>query len=132
MMVIAQANPGRCEVRKRGTGGGAPPGLTGDRVVPGRPAIRSPAPPAGFPEGLLAARHVDPPRTGRQPLYACQLSAGHWFSTADTAAAARVAIPPVVLGPAIARAARVRVGQVLTLDVAAAGRSGSVPRSPPG
>jgi len=121
MMAITQPNPGRYEVRKRGTGGGARPGLTGDRVVPGRPAIRSPAPPAGFPEGLLAARHADPPRTGRQPLYAYQLSAGHWFSTADTAAAARVAISPVALAPAIARAARARVGQVLTLDVAAAG-----------
>jgi len=50
----------------------------------GGPPSKSSAP-AGFPEGLLAARHVDPPRTGRQPLYAYQLSAGHWFSTADTA-----------------------------------------------
>jgi len=75
----------------------------------GGPPSKSSAP-AGFPEGLLAARHVDPPRTGRQPLYAYQLSAGHWFSTADTAAAARVAISPVVLAPAIARAARARVG----------------------
>ena len=43
---------------------------------------------------------------GAHPLYSYRLSAGHWFTTADTAADARTAIPPVVLGPAVARAAR--------------------------
>ena len=53
------------------------------------------------------------------PLYSYRLSAGHWFTTADTAADARTAIPPVVLGPALARAAQASVGQILTLSVAA-------------
>ncbi len=56
---------------------------------------------------------------GAHPLYSYRLSAGHWFTTADTAAGARTAIPPVVLGPALARTARAGVGQVLTLSVAA-------------
>jgi putative ABC transport system permease protein len=56
---------------------------------------------------------------GAHPLYSYRLSAGHWFTTADTAADARTAIPPVVLGPALARAARASVGQILTLSVAA-------------
>ena len=56
---------------------------------------------------------------GAHPLYSYRLSAGHWFTTADTAADARTAIPPVVLGPALARAARTSVGQILTLSVAA-------------
>jgi putative ABC transport system permease protein len=55
---------------------------------------------------------------GAHPLYSYRLSAGHWFTTADTADA-RTAIPPVVLGPALARAARTSVGQILTLSVAA-------------
>jgi putative ABC transport system permease protein len=53
------------------------------------------------------------------PLYSYRLSAGHWFTAADTAAGARTAIPPVVLGPAAARAARARAGQILTLTIAA-------------
>src|SRR5262249_49976011 len=56
---------------------------------------------------------------GAHPLYSYRLSAGHWFTTADTATGARTALPPVVLGPALARAARAHVGQVLTLSVAA-------------
>jgi putative ABC transport system permease protein len=56
---------------------------------------------------------------GAHPLYSYRLSAGHWFTAADTAADARTAIPPVVLGPALARAARASVGQILTLSVAA-------------
>jgi putative ABC transport system permease protein len=56
---------------------------------------------------------------GAHPLYSYRLSAGHWFTTADTAAGARTAIPPVVLGPALARTARTSVGQILTLSVAA-------------
>jgi putative ABC transport system permease protein len=56
---------------------------------------------------------------GAHPLYSYRLSAGHWFTAADTAAAARMAVTPVVLGPAAARAARARVGQILTLSVAA-------------
>ncbi len=56
---------------------------------------------------------------GTHPLYSYRLSTGHWFTTADTAAGARPAVPPVVLGPAIARAARARVGQILTLTIAA-------------
>ena len=56
---------------------------------------------------------------GAHPLYSYRLTAGHWFTTADTAADARTAIPPVVLGPALARAARASVGQILTLSLAA-------------
>jgi putative ABC transport system permease protein len=56
---------------------------------------------------------------GAHPLYSYRLSAGRWFTTADTASDARTTIPPVVLGPAIARAARASVGQILTLSVAA-------------
>ena len=56
---------------------------------------------------------------GTHPLYSYRLSAGHWFTTGDTAADARPAVPPVVLGPALARAARASVGQILTLSVAA-------------
>ena len=56
---------------------------------------------------------------GTHPLYAYRLSAGHWFTAADTAAGARPAIPPVVLGPAVARATGARVGQILTLTLAA-------------
>ena len=56
---------------------------------------------------------------GAHPRYSYRLNAGHWFTTADTAAGARTAIPPVVLGPALARTARAGVGQVLTLSVAA-------------
>jgi len=52
---------------------------------------------------------------GAHPLYSYRLRAGHWL----TAANARTAIPPVVLGPALARAARASVGQILTLSVAA-------------
>ncbi len=50
-----------------------------------------------------------------QPLYTYRLSAGHWFTAAD----AHTAIPAVVLGPAVARAAHASVGQALTLDTAA-------------
>jgi putative ABC transport system permease protein len=53
------------------------------------------------------------------PFYAYRLSAGHWFTAADLRAAGQTAIPPVVLGPAVARAAHARVGQTLTLDTAA-------------
>ena len=56
---------------------------------------------------------------GTHPFYDYRLSAGRWFTTADTAADARPAVPPVVLGPALARAARASVGQILTLSVAA-------------
>jgi putative ABC transport system permease protein len=56
---------------------------------------------------------------GAHPRYSYRLSAGRWFSTADTAADAGPAIPPVVLGPALARTARASVGQILTLSVAA-------------
>ena len=56
---------------------------------------------------------------GAHPRYSYRLNAGRWFTTADTAAGARTAIPPVVLGPALARTARAGVGQVLTLSVAA-------------
>ena len=56
---------------------------------------------------------------GAHPLYSYRLNAGHWFTTADTAADARPAVPPVVLGPALARTTGARVGQILTLSVAA-------------
>jgi putative ABC transport system permease protein len=56
---------------------------------------------------------------GTHPLYSYRLSAGHWFTTAETATGARTASPAVVLGPAVARATRASVGQVLTLNMAA-------------
>jgi putative ABC transport system permease protein len=49
------------------------------------------------------------------PFYDYRLSAGRWFTAAD----AHTAITPVVLGPAVARTARARDGQVLTLTMAA-------------
>lgn len=52
---------------------------------------------------------------GPRPLYSYRLSAGRWFTTADAAAGT----PPVVLGPVVATAAGARVGQILTLDMAA-------------
>jgi putative ABC transport system permease protein len=56
---------------------------------------------------------------GPHPLYSYRLSAGSWFSAADTAAISRPAITPVVLGPAVARATGARVGQTLTMTMAA-------------
>ncbi len=60
---------------------------------------------------------------GTDPLYSYRLSAGHWFTAADTAAgtgpAAAAAITPVVLGPAVARTAGAAIGQILTLSMAA-------------
>jgi len=56
---------------------------------------------------------------GSHPLYSYQLSAGHWFTPAQTANnAADVAVPPVVLGPVVATASRARVGQTLRLTLA--------------
>ena len=52
---------------------------------------------------------------GPHPLYSYRLSAGRWLTAADAAAG----IPPVVLGPVVADASGARVGQVLTLDMAA-------------
>jgi putative ABC transport system permease protein len=52
---------------------------------------------------------------GPHPLYAYRLSAGRWFTTEDAAAGT----PPVVLGPVVANASGARVGQILTLDLAA-------------
>ena len=56
---------------------------------------------------------------GTHPLYSYRLSAGRWFTTADTATDARAAITPAVLGPAVARVVGARVGQILTLTMAA-------------
>ena len=53
-----------------------------------------------------------------RPLYSYRLSAGRWFSPADTAASTHPAVPPVVLGPALARVAHAHVGQILTLSAA--------------
>jgi putative ABC transport system permease protein len=52
---------------------------------------------------------------GTRPFYDYRLSAGRWFTAADT----RTAIAPVVLGPAVARVTGARVGQTLTLTMAA-------------
>jgi putative ABC transport system permease protein len=52
------------------------------------------------------------------PLYSYRLSAGRWFAAADTSSGARTAIPPVVLGPAVARITGAQVGQILTLTMA--------------
>ncbi len=52
------------------------------------------------------------------PLYSYHLSAGHWFTSAQTAAsAAGAAVPPVVLGPIVATVSGARVGQTLTLTL---------------
>jgi putative ABC transport system permease protein len=56
---------------------------------------------------------------GTHPFYDYRLSAGRWFTAADTAADARPAVPPAVLGPAVARTTGARVGQILTLTLAA-------------
>jgi len=55
---------------------------------------------------------------GTHPLYSYRLRTGRWFTAADTAGGARTA-PPVVLGPAVARTTGARVGQILTLTMAA-------------
>jgi putative ABC transport system permease protein len=52
---------------------------------------------------------------GADPLYRYRLGAGRWLTAADALAA----VPGVVLGPAVARAAHAGVGQTLTLDTAA-------------
>jgi putative ABC transport system permease protein len=54
---------------------------------------------------------------GPDPLYAYRLSAGRWF-TAAQAGDAHPAIPPVVLGPVLARTTHAAIGQVLTVDTA--------------
>ena len=56
---------------------------------------------------------------GTHPFYDYRLSAGRWFTTADTAPDDRPAVPPVVLGPAVARTTGARVGQILSLTLAA-------------
>jgi len=55
---------------------------------------------------------------GTHPFYDYRLSAGRWFTAADTAADARPTVPPVVLGPAVARTTGARAGQILTLILA--------------
>jgi putative ABC transport system permease protein len=55
---------------------------------------------------------------GAHPLYSYRPSAGRWFTAADAAAGSRAAVPPVVLGPAVARITGARVGQLLTLTMA--------------
>jgi putative ABC transport system permease protein len=52
---------------------------------------------------------------GPRPLYSYRLSAGRWFTGADAGAVT----PPVVLGPVAAEASGARVGQDITLDMAA-------------
>ena len=56
---------------------------------------------------------------GTHPFYDYRLSAGRWFTAADSAADGRPTVPPVVLGPAVARTTGARVGQILTLTLAA-------------
>jgi putative ABC transport system permease protein len=50
------------------------------------------------------------------PLYAYRLGVGRWFTAADAAASAHPAIPPVVLGPVLARASHAYIGRILTVD----------------
>jgi len=52
---------------------------------------------------------------GPHPLYSYRLSAGRWFTPAD----ADASTPAVVLGPVVASATGARVGQILTLSMAA-------------
>jgi putative ABC transport system permease protein len=52
------------------------------------------------------------------PLYSYRLSAGHWFTAAQTtASAAGVAVPPVVLGPTVETVSGARIGQTLTFTL---------------
>ncbi len=51
---------------------------------------------------------------GTHPFYAYRLSAGRWFSAAETAEDASTAVPPVVLGPAVAEADAITVGRCFT------------------
>jgi hypothetical protein len=53
---------------------------------------------------------------GPRPLYAYRLSAGRWFTAADGGA---TGIPAMILGPVVADTSGARVGQVITLDMAA-------------
>jgi len=55
---------------------------------------------------------------GMHPLYSYRLRTGRWFTAADSAGGARTAAP-VVLGPAVAHTTGARVGQILTLTMAA-------------
>jgi putative ABC transport system permease protein len=55
---------------------------------------------------------------GPHPYYEYRLSSGRWFTAAD-AADADAAHPAVVLGPAVARAAHARTGQLIPLTTAA-------------
>ena len=52
---------------------------------------------------------------GPDPLYGYHLSAGRWFTTADSSAAT----PTVVLGPVVAQATGATVGQTISLTMAA-------------
>jgi putative ABC transport system permease protein len=64
------------------------------------------------------AHEYDAYGLGSNPLYIRRLSAGHWFTAAQTAAsAAGVAVPPVILGPIVETATGARVGQTLTLTL---------------
>jgi putative ABC transport system permease protein len=55
---------------------------------------------------------------GSRPLYSYHLSAGRWFTAAQTAAAsAGAAVPPVVLGPVVATVSGARIGQTLTFTL---------------
>jgi putative ABC transport system permease protein len=52
---------------------------------------------------------------GPHPLYSYRLSAGRWFTPADAVAGT----PSIVLGPVVARTTGARIGQILTLSMAA-------------
>jgi putative ABC transport system permease protein len=56
---------------------------------------------------------------GTHPLYSYRVNSGRWFTNAEAAAPASSGLTPVVLGPAVARLANARVGQILTLTMAA-------------
>jgi putative ABC transport system permease protein len=100
--IEVDASNGSALGRRAAAVAAATPGVTRvEPLVEGQVTYRG----SGYAAWGLAAR----------PLYAYRLSAGRWFTDAD----ARAHVPPVVLGPAAARAAGARVGQMLTLGTPA-------------
>jgi putative ABC transport system permease protein len=100
--VEVDAGNGSALGRRAAAVAAATPGVTRvEPLVEGQVTYRG----SGYAAWGLAAR----------PLYAYRLSAGRWFTDAD----ARAHVPPVVLGPAAARAAGAHVGQLLTLGTPA-------------
>ncbi len=86
-------------------------------VAAATPGVRS-VQPVEQSDVLYGSQYYAAEGLDSHPLYSYQLSAGHWFTAAQTAAsAAGVAVPPVILGPAFANVSGARVGQTLTFTL---------------